>query len=184
MLYTFFTTQLNNPTPGDWTEQVKLDCLDFDIPFDFEFMLSKSSESFKKIVKIKAEEYELKRLRAKQAKHSKTANVTYIEMKMQEYFKTPGITTEEGLNLFKWRVRMATFGENYRGGQSFVVCPLCQNHLDNQPMALSCEEMRKKMTINISSKDIYKDDIPLETAQHLSTFMKIGNKLLDDKNKK
>ena len=76
MLYTFFTTQLNNPTPGDWTEQVKLDCLDLNIPFDFEYMLSKSKESFKNMVKIKAEEYELERLRAKQGKHSKMANVT------------------------------------------------------------------------------------------------------------
>ena len=181
MLYTFFTTQLNNPTPGDWTEQVKLDCLDLNIPFDFEYMLSKSKESFKNMVKIKAEEYELERLRAKQGKHSKMANVKYVEMKMQEYFKTPGITTEEALNLFKWRVRMATFGENYRGGQPFVVCPLCLNHLDNQPMALSCEEMRKKLTIKISSEDIFKDDIPLEVAQQLSNFMKIRNDLLEAK---
>ena len=65
-------------------------------------------------------------------------------MKMQEFFKTPGITTEQALNLFKWRVRMAPFGENFRGGQPFVMCPLCRNHLDNQPMALGCEEIKRK----------------------------------------
>ena len=181
MLYTFFTTQLNNPTPGDWTEQVKLDCVDFDIPFDFENIVSKSKESFKRIVKIKAEEYELERLRVKQGKHTKTANVRYTDMKMQEFFKTPGITTEQALNLFKWRVRMATFGENFRGGQPFVMCPLCQNHLDNQSMALGCEEIKKKMVINISIEDIHKESIPLEVVQELSNIMKVRNELIEDR---
>ena len=102
MLYSFFITQLYNPTPGDWTEQVKLDCKDLKIPFDFEYIRSKSKETFKKIVRIKADEYELDRLLERQVKHSKMSNVTYTEMKPQSHFKTPGITTEEALNIFRW----------------------------------------------------------------------------------
>ena len=118
MLYTFVITQLYNPTPGDWSEQVKMDCEDFNIPFNFNFMRSKSKESFKSYVKVKAEEYSLENYSRKQQKHSKMNNLQYTKIKMQEYLKTPGIKTEEVLNIFKWRVRMAPLGENFRGNQA------------------------------------------------------------------
>ena len=41
MLYRFFITQLYNPTPGDWTEQVKRDFESLDIPLDFDFIKKK-----------------------------------------------------------------------------------------------------------------------------------------------
>ena len=69
MLYRFFITQLYNPTPGDWTEQVKKDFESLDIPFDFDYIRNKSKEQFKKLVRAKTELYELDRLRQKQAKH-------------------------------------------------------------------------------------------------------------------
>ena len=81
--------------------------------------------------------------------------------------KTPGITTEEVQNVFRWRVRMSPFGGNFCGGQTHVVCPLCQNHLDNQPMALGCEVLKKELKINCKIEEIYRDEIPLRTAQNL-----------------
>ena len=35
MLYSFFLTQYFNPSPGDWTEQAKVDFQDFNIPLEF-----------------------------------------------------------------------------------------------------------------------------------------------------
>ena len=64
-------------------------------------MRSKSKESFKSYVKVKAEEYSLEKLSRKQQKHSKMNNLQYTKIKMQEYLKTPGIKTEEVLNIFK-----------------------------------------------------------------------------------
>ena len=60
--YSFFITQWYNPTRGDWTEQVKKDLVDFDLPIDFDFIQSKSKEAFKKVVKAKAKEYALRKL--------------------------------------------------------------------------------------------------------------------------
>ena len=60
MLYAFFITQWHNPTKGDWTEQVKVDLEDFDIPCSFEYIEKKSKDAFKRIVKIKAKEHALK----------------------------------------------------------------------------------------------------------------------------
>ena len=71
MVCSFFITQLYNPTRGDWTEQVKKDLVDFDLPIDFDFIQSKSKEAFKKVVKVKAKEYALRKLLNNKSKHSK-----------------------------------------------------------------------------------------------------------------
>ena len=89
-------------------------------------------------------------MREKQSKHSKMNNLSYDEMKTQGYLQTEGITTEEALNLFKWRVRMAPVGENFRAGQSSTVCPLCSTHLDNQAMAINCVKIQQIVKTNIT----------------------------------
>ena len=53
MLYTFFITQWQNPTRGDWTNQVKEDLEDLGIPCSFTVIQSKSKEAFKKLVKTR-----------------------------------------------------------------------------------------------------------------------------------
>ena len=182
MLYRFFLTQLQYPTPGDWTEQVKQDFEDLGIPFNFELIQKKSKNQFKNFVKIKTEEYELNRMQEKQTKHSKMNNLSYDEMKTQGYLQTEGITTEEALNLFKWRVRMAPVGENFRAGQSSTVCPLCSTHLDNQAMTINCVKIQQIVKTNIKIEDIYNKDIPLKVAQELLKISKARMKLVKDKN--
>ena len=135
-------------------------------------MQGKSTESFKKLVKIKAEEYSLDKFCEKKEKHSKISNLQYTELKTKDYLNTPGIPTAEVLNIFKWRVRMAPLGENFRGNQPLVVCPLCQTHL---------EEIKKKMTVKISIEDIYRDKITLEAAQELLKIQKMREKLLEER---
>ena len=181
MLYRFFITQLYNPTPGDWTEQVKKDFESLDIPFDFDYIRNKSKEQFKKLVRDKTELYELDRLRQKQAKHSKMSNLYYDELKTRDYLKMEGISTDEALNLFKWRVRMAPMGENFRGSQTETTCPLCSVHLDSQAMALNCQEIKQNCQITMKIEDIYSDNIPLKIAQELLTITKVRKKLTEDK---
>ena len=53
MLTKFFNVQLKYPSPGDWTEQVKVDLADFGIEMDLDTIRSKSIYSFKNIVKRK-----------------------------------------------------------------------------------------------------------------------------------
>ena len=62
MLYSFFTTQWHSPCKGDWTEQIKEDLAELKIPSSFNFIQSKSKDSFKRFVKIKAKELDLKNL--------------------------------------------------------------------------------------------------------------------------
>ena len=63
---------------------------------------------------------------------------------------------------------MAPLGENFRGNKEHILCPLCQNHLDNQPTFLQCEIMRKEMPEKIKIEEIYSQNIKLETAKTLN----------------
>ena len=168
MLYTFFITQWNNEVEGDWTKEIKLNLEEFGIPCDFTYLKSMSTLSLKNMVKRKAKEVALNLLQKKQNSHSKMNQLYYSELKLQEYFKMPGIETKEMLNLFKWRVRMAPLGENFRGNKENILCPLCSNHLDNQPTFLQCEVIKKELKTNTKIEDIYVDKISLETAQIIS----------------
>ena len=46
--------------------------------------------------------------------------------------------------------------------QENVSCPLCQNHLDNQAMALKCEVMRNEVEISCQIEEIFRDDVSLK----------------------
>ena len=59
MLHTFFMTQWFNETVGDWTQQVKADLEDLNIPCNFEYIISKSPSAFKELVKRQAKGYAL-----------------------------------------------------------------------------------------------------------------------------
>ena len=131
MLFKFFLIQWNNPTRGDWTELVKADLDDFKIEKNLEDIKLKSKLSFKEHVKERAKEHALEVLNDMKDGHSKMSNLHYTEIKTQEYLQSPNIRMEEALNLFKFRTHMADFGENYRAGAEFVLCPLCSKDGDS-----------------------------------------------------
>lgn len=175
MLYGFFITQWHNPTQGDWTEQVKVDLEDLNIPCSFEYIEKKSKDAFKRIVKIKAKEHALKRLTSKQETHRKMENLKYTELKIQNYLKDEKLNLNEMKTIFRYRTRMEMFGENFRGGQEHVVCPLCNLHLDNQDMSLQCPVIRNNMEVKGEIADIYKEKISydiIKTVSKISEYRK------------
>ena len=178
MLSIFFMTQWNNPTSGDWTEQVKIDLADFGICPNLDLIRSKSKTTFKNIVKTKAKEYALKKLTEKQDTHSKMENIYYTELKMQNYLKAPDIKINQKRAIFKWRTRMETFGENYRGSGGPVICPLCETHLDNQALSLQCPVIKKEVGGKSDIKDIFEDHIKLESVETVMKIMKIRENLI------
>ena len=163
MLYKFFITQWFNPTKGDWSLQVKEDLKLLEIPCTFDFIKSKSKETFKRIVKKQVKIFALKMLKSKQQKHSKIAKLSYKTLKMQSYF-TSMIKTEEKRTIFRFRVRMERFGENFRGGASSIICPLCFSHLDKSRIKfpVSCYQKRNR---NRNFSEIYKEDIETKAIQ-------------------
>ena len=109
---------------------MKRDLEQFNIPYDFNYLKSKSKDAFKRIVKNKAKEVALEVLKAKQQKHTKMENLKFLELKRQTYFNLQHLRVEDMRNVFRFRVRMARFGHNYRGNRDNVGCPLCASHFD------------------------------------------------------
>ena len=179
MLYNVFITQWNNPCKGDWTEQVKTDLEDLNIPCSFSFIKSKSKESFKTIVKAKTQELSLTYLKTLQLKHSKLSQLHYHDLKMQHYFTNPELTVSQKQMLFRCRVRMENFGENFRGGKNEVQCRLCNSHLDNLEMAFQCLEIRKKVKVVGNPRDILEDRINNETTHTITQILKIRGTLYE-----
>ena len=82
MLSKFFLTQWKYPCNSkEWTEQVRIDLDDFDIPVDLNFIKSKSEYSFKNMVKVKAKEYCFMKMMEKKIGHSKMDDVLYTIVK-------------------------------------------------------------------------------------------------------
>ena len=181
MLYTFFITQWYNPCKGDWTLQVQEDLADFQIPCSFETIAIKSKEAFKNLVKTRAKELALKQLVSKQERHSKMENLYYSELKLQTYLKTDETSIEQKKMLFRNRVRMEQFGENYRGGKDQVLCPLCNLHLDNQEMAFQCPEVRKSIKVEGSPKEIFQENIREETIKTIQRIMALRKQTLENR---
>ena len=146
--------------------------MDLDIPCSFEFIRSKSKQAFKNLVKNKVKLYALKILKMKQQKHSKMKNLHYNSLNIQSYFTSEELKQEEKRTIFRYRVRMANYGENYRGGAYSTTCPLCHLHLDNQEMSFQCPIIRNMIAIEGNISDIYKEDIKKQT---IKTILKITN---------
>jgi hypothetical protein len=127
MIHQFFTAQWYNPSRGDWTETVKQDLEDFEIPVNLEDIKFKSKYSFKKEVKEKARDLSMKILMKKKEGHTKLDNLRYEELKKQSYLSLEGIKISEIQDTFRFRTRMANLGENYRGlGGCSLVSPVWQ----------------------------------------------------------
>ena len=169
MLNKFVEAQNEYPSRDDWTLQVADDLKEFGIPGNFEYMRSKSSISFKHLVRIKAKEYALKYLLNMKQEHSKMDDLVYNELKLQPYLKAKNIPVHEAKNLFKYRVKVANFKENYRERykDTVTVCPLCTIHLDTQAHALQCPEIKAKIKIEGNYHDIFKNKIPSEISKTL-----------------
>ena len=179
MLHKSFLKQWFEPCRGDWTEKVKEDLAEFDIPCDWEFIKSKSRDSFKRLVKRKAHECALKTLTEKQQKHSKMEKLVYTEIKAQKYLTLENIRVEQVRNIFRYRVRMAPYEENFKGDREHVICPLCGNHWDSQSMSFQCKYLKEKVEIGCDMTDIYTDDITLDTARTITDMLRARKEKLE-----
>ena len=116
MIYKVFIAQWNRPVKNDWTVTVRQDLSDLKIEENLSFFKSKSSESFKIIVKRKIMEFEFERLMnlKDRENRSKMNDLSYTKLEMQNYLMLENINKAGAQTLFKYRVRMANFGEDYR----------------------------------------------------------------------
>ena len=139
-----------------------------------------SKNSFKSLVQKKAKEYEfLCFLEIKMSK-SKIKNLNYTQLKKQDYLLLKNMNVNEARALFKFRVRMSPFGENFRGGREIKICPFCQNYPDGQEESFYCLEMKKLMEIKGNYRHIFGWTFPgelVKTVYNIHTFREEYRKL-------
>ena len=179
MLYKFFIIQWLNPIRGDWSELVKEDMTNFGINFKLEDLTQISKQSFKIMVKKKARECAFEELIKMKNGHSKMEMTKYSDIKMQDYTKSESINLKDALNLFKFRTRMAEFGENFRAGASQILCPLCQEDWDSQAHSFQCKEIKKEVEMKIELREVYSNKISNEAAKTITKIMDVRKKLLN-----
>ena len=179
LLYKFFMTQLVNPSPGDWTVQIKEDLEDVKIQMSLSEIEKMSKFTFSKLVKSKIRKYTLEKLMKKKEKHSKMKNIVYDELKIQSYFTNAEISTEKAKIIFKYRTRMLKFAENYRGEANNVMCPLCNLHPDSQDMIEQCKIVKEKFTKPEKCKQIYKENVEVEDAKLLTDIIKLRTETIE-----
>ena len=167
MLYKFFKRQWKYPVAGDWVLQAKQDLADFDIPEDLNWIESKSSFAFKTLVKKKAKEFALYEFLEKKASHSKLDGLFYSDLAMQEYLKLNTISSFEAKTVFSYRVRAANYSDNYRGPAGLSPCPLCHLHLDCQPLAFQCPEVKQTISVKDNYSKIFNSTVEKTLASLL-----------------
>ena len=180
MLSRFFLTQWKYPCKGDWTEKVKLDLEEFEIPVDIEFIRSKSALSFKNLVEKKAKEVAFVKYLKQKALHSKLSNLFYSSLKLQDYLCSKDFNVSEARLVFSFRTRMAPFQQNFKNKQD-TSCPLCLQHCDDQNSTLQCPVISKQVSSEGNIDNIYSERIPQDLVKDLVKVMQIRNHCLKER---
>ena len=171
-LHQFFKTQLKYPTKNDWTETIKGDLEDFDINDDFDTIKKTSKDKFKKFVKIKAKEFELRFMSKSKESLSKIRYIKHKKLNMSNYLELETINAQEAKAIFQFRSRMAQFNGNYKGKNPIKICPLCSSHPDTQEWSFKCSEILKNIEIKGNYSDIIEGNITKNVAKSAHAIIK------------
>ena len=105
-------------------------------------------------------------------------DLNYTKLEMQTYLKLNNTNTEGARTLFKYRTRMAQYGENFRGNTGPVNCPLCGVHLDSQIMAFNnCQVVKQNIVIEGNNSDIFRPEAPINLAKTLISIDKLKDQI-------
>ena len=149
-------------------------------------------EKFAEIVKQQVKKAALAELLAKKDQHSKLSELTYTELKMQNYMKSDKhIHSGKVKSLFQFRTRMVNVKCNFKNMYANLNCPLCDNNnlllsstpltpsLDNQRHLLLCPVIQERcpdIRNNISSKY---EDIFGSSTEKMSNIIDLLSKALE-----
>ena len=179
MLFKFFDIQWKYPCKNDWTLQVKTDLEDFKIEPNLSKLKKQSKNSFKRIIKIKMKDFALNYLLQLKSSHSKMDNIIYTNLELQKYLRTENIPVNEAKNVFRYRVRVANFKENYKGKYQNTGCPFCFVHLDTQAHAFQCSKMKDELQINnVEYREIFSDKLSRNLSKILTEISKLRENLI------
>ena len=154
LLFRFFEAQLNNPTRGEWINNVRKILKLPNFNESFEEIKSMKMNYFMRIVKNHAKEAAFKYLLSKIK--SKGKEIDYgRELKCQKYLLPNRILTwDEQVDIFSYRSRMNDLKYNFGGEDNCI----CGSILENEHM-FKCEALTKGSQRNMEYKNIFNGSI-------------------------
>ena len=178
MLFKVFEAQWKYPIKDDWTLKVKANLKEFGLSTDLDQLKSKSSQSFKRNLKIVTKKYTLDFLLKKKSSHKKMDDLQYTKLELQPYLKDEKISVAEARNLYRFRTKCAKFQENMKTGCSWIYCPLCNIQPDTQAHSIMCSVVKAKISVEGNYQDIFKPNIPPGISRTLLKVTEMRNEVL------
>ena len=122
-----------------------------------------SGNALKSKLKVAVKCAAFKYLTELQQTHSKSKNLIYSDLKLQDYLRSGGSgTIDQKANIFKIRSRMLDLKSNFKTSVENNVCTLCDNAEETQPHLLSCEALSSHNLVCSDVvpgyEDIYNED--------------------------
>ena len=158
LLHKFFDAQCQNPVKSDWVITVKQDLSDLELVMDFQEIKKMPKSRFKRIVKDKVKSKALEYLLNLQKTHSKLTNLSYNEMKLQDYLRSNNsLTIKEKCFTFAARSRMIDVHCNFKVGKQNLKCRKCRNMDEDQKHLLECPALADNGMVPVNKVPLYED---------------------------
>ena len=162
----------------DLISQILRDFEEIKVNSSFEYLRNISSNSFKKLAKLRIKAYFFNDILNKKNSYSKLQRLEYDNLEMQSYLYDANTTIDEKIVCFKWRTSMErTFGENFRGGRDNLVCPHCApnlSHVDSQEESFTrCAFIKKNAHISENYAQIFEKEIQPNFIRKLSRISEL-----------
>ena len=110
---------------------------------------------------------------------SKLKNLNYDKLKMQEYLKENMFSTSDARLIFRFRTRMAPFKENFKGSHQNNLCPLCEEHPDDQNLLFSCPFWIRR-GLHGRIQEIYCESPTKDLVKTLAEIIAVRSKLAEN----
>ena len=163
MLKDCLLAQQDEPTRGDWYSTIKADLEQLDINMNFQQIRNVSVNCFKTIVRKQIRLKALAYLQQCQLSHSKSRQVTYKKLEMEEYLK-PGnnLTIQEKQFIFKARTNMLNVKSNFKIGQPDLNCRKGCAVPEDQQHILHCKAISDDCVSSLNTPqygDLFGDEV-------------------------
>ena len=156
MLKQFLRAQCENPVKGDWVTTVLDDLQELDIKQNFDEISEIPKVTFKNIVNSKVKQKALNFLRNEQQTHSKSKNLHYSDLKLQDYLMS-GLSIKEKSFIFLARSRMLNVKCNFKVGRTDLICSKCGLEDEEQEHLLSCTALKENSLVSSDYVPKYSD---------------------------
>ena len=181
-----YEAQKDDPTPGDFCELVKDDCIDIGLNLSDEDISKHKKKEFQKLVKKKVREAAFSHLIMRKNNHSKMKGLNYKTLKLQEYMSSPIFNSESRNLLFRLRTRTVSgVKSDFKGVYTDTACPMKCGLNDTLPHILGCTELRRHhKSTDVSISDCQYEDVFSENIGRQKSTTEIYRQLLEIRNEK